>query len=83
MVAGVTAAIYPYVLPYYDSGQLLAVVNGLTGAAEYEVFLGQPSATSPAGTNLGAQSSVHLLLIALILLGNVEYLFNRLRMGRR
>ncbi|MGQ9628256.1 MAG: hypothetical protein ACUVV0_15305, partial [Anaerolineae bacterium] len=79
MLAGVTAAIQPYVMPYRDSGQILAVVNGLPGAAEYEVLLGQPIASAKAGANLGAQSSAHLILILLILLGNMEYLINSLR----
>jgi len=41
MVAGVSGAVEPYARPYYESGQLQALLVGLPAAAEYESMTGR------------------------------------------
>ncbi len=76
MVAGVTAAVKPYAVPYRDSNQLAGLISGLPGAAEYETIAGRPSS---AIDSLDSLSAVHLVIVILMLVGNVEYLVSRLR----
>lgn len=46
------------------------MMGGLAGAAEYETLIKK---TSKATAGMGAQSFVHLIIIAFIILGNVMY----------
>jgi hypothetical protein len=76
MVAATTAVSTTDLAPYYQSGQLLGLVAGLSGAAEYEVLVGRPG-TGVAGAdvlNVG-----HAVVILAILLGNVLYFAGRRR----
>jgi len=65
---GCTAVIGPEQYTYLDSGQLVGLLVGMKGAAEYETlvdFRGQ-------GTEaMRPQSLAHLLIIILIILGNI------------
>lgn len=72
VAAAVSGLVGPAVLPYFQSGQLVGHLVGLTGAAEYEIAINQPSA---AVASLGAQSAGHILVIVVILMGNVAALF--------
>ena len=72
----VTAVMMTTYLPYLNSGQLAGLVNGLKGAAEYEKLLGRPDA---AVRGMDAQSLAHLLIFALIGIGNIAYLWKRKR----
>jgi hypothetical protein len=68
---GVTAVSVPGMLPYLQSGDLVGLLGGMSGAAEYEVLIDRP------GLGLGgmdAQSVTHLTIIAFILIGNIAYL---------
>jgi len=74
MVSGSTAVQSPELYPYLQSGQLLGLLGGMAGAAEYEKstnFLG------PATKGMDAQSSAHVYIMFLILLGNVIYFSRR------
>ena len=64
--------------PYVASGQLDALVAGLRGAAEYEKLIDRKG-----GGNRGmlAQSTAHLYVVVLIIIGNVAYFRSR-RKGR-
>ncbi len=53
------------------SGQVKGVLAGLRGAAEYEKLLGRPGTATKL---MDAQSLGHVIIIALIILGNVAYL---------
>lgn len=77
--AGVTAVSAPEVYPYLNSGQLVGLMGGLRGAAEYEVLLGQPGT---ATTGMDAQSVVHFLIAAFIIFSNVVYFADRRRRRR-
>lgn len=60
--------------PYLDSGQVLGLIAGTKGAAEYETLLDQPGT---AVANMDAQSFAHLLVVGLIVVGNVNYFMTR------
>ena len=65
---------YPDLIPYYQSGLIVGMTNGIRGGAEYELLIGVP------GTglrNTDVLSAVHLLFVALILVGNVQWFMKR------
>jgi len=79
MVAGVSATVDPFARPYYRneaSHQLLGLMTGLVGAAEYEQLSGEAGS---AMAGMDSQSLVHIAIILLILVGNVAYFAGRLR----
>lgn len=61
-------------MPYYAAGQVVGILNGLRGAAEYEALIGQPG---EATINLDSISSGHIIIILFILLGNIAYFGTR------
>jgi len=71
--SGTTAVGAPNFYPYVQSGQLTGLLGGLKGAAEYETLIGHPG---DATKGMDAQSIVHALVVAFILLGNVVYLLS-------
>ncbi len=76
---GCTAVMAPDQYPYLQSGQMNGMMGGLAGAAEYETLI-ETSGKATAG--MGAQSVVHLIIIAFIILGNVMYfLYGRQKGG--
>lgn len=78
MVAGVSATADPFARPYYRNEanrQLLGLMTGLVGAAEYEQLSGE---SGPALASMDSQSVVHIVIILLILAGNVAYFGGRL-----
>ncbi len=68
MVAGVTAVSAPEFYPYLQSGQLLGMLGGMAGAAEYELVRGERGS---AARGMDAQSLAHLFVALCIVLGNV------------
>ncbi len=79
MVAVTTAVSVTDLAPYYQSGQLLGIVAGLAGAAEYEVLVGRPSIGVEGADVLNAG---HGVVIVAIVLGNVAYFASRRRKRR-
>jgi len=80
MVGACTAVSTPEYTPYYDAGQLLGLVGGMSKAAEYEKLVGKIG-TATAGAdvlNLG-----HIVVILAILFGNFIYFANRKYRRRR
>ncbi|HXE73029.1 MAG TPA: hypothetical protein VNO81_10245 [Candidatus Nitrosotenuis sp.] len=76
-VAGAaTAVMVPELQPYYNSGQILGILAGMRGAAEYEALLHRPG-TASAG--MAAQSVMHFLVCALVVLGNLAFFASRRR----
>jgi hypothetical protein len=74
IAAGLSAVMVTTFTPFLDSGQLAGLIGGLKGAAEYESLLGVPG----AGTRgMDAQSSAHLAIILLVIMGNVAYFATR------
>ncbi|MFP4457853.1 MAG: hypothetical protein ACLFPS_09365 [Clostridia bacterium] len=57
-------------MPYYNSGQLVAYLNGLRGAGEYEALYGFAGAGTAA---MDSYSFGHLAIILFVLIGNIAY----------
>lgn len=74
VAAGVTAVMATDLYPYWTSGQLVGVINGLKGAAEYEQLVGAPGLGL---LGMSSQSICHVLIILFIVLGNVGYFLKR------
>ena len=77
VIGAVTAAMVTTYDPYLASGQLKAMVGGLRGAAEYEKLNHEKGG---GARGMLAQSSAHLYIVLLIVIGNVIYF--RQRKGR-
>lgn len=76
--AAVAAAMVTTYDPYLASGQLHAMIGGLRGAAEYEQLIHQ------GGSGLRgmlAQTTAHMYVILMILVGNVVYFRGRWKRG--
>ena len=74
MVSGSTAVQSPEIYPYLQSGQVLGLLGGMAGAAEYEKTTG---VLGPATKGMDAQSSAHVFIMFMILLGNAIYFSRR------
>lgn len=74
IVAAGAATVLPVISPYLGSGQVKGIVSGLSGAAEYELLAGIPGQATGA---MDAQSIGHMLILALILLGNLGFHLQR------
>jgi hypothetical protein len=79
VAAGVTAVMAVDYYPYVHSRQLVGLLGGLKGAAEYEGLLGH---RDKATQRMPAQSFGHGLIIAFVLLGNTAYVMGRIRARR-
>ncbi|MFO8078901.1 MAG: hypothetical protein R6V07_01225 [Armatimonadota bacterium] len=73
LVAGITAVMATDLYPYLQSDQLVGLINGLKGAAEYERLMDLDPAVAPGMLGMSAQSIAHLLIIVLVIAGNVAY----------
>jgi len=74
ILSGMTAAMVTTFDPYVDSGQMYCLVAGLRGAAEYERLINHKG----GGTRgMLAQTTAHLYVILLVVLGNVIYFKSR------
>ena len=70
IAAGTTGVITPQLYPYLQTGQLLGLLNGYVGAAEYETLIGE-FAKGSIGVNISTW--VHLLIIVLVIMGNIFF----------
>jgi hypothetical protein len=83
-VAGGSAAVSaPLLYPYYPR-QLIGLLGGTKGAAEYEseLALNYPrfkDTETPALRMMGPQTMAHVVIIAFILIGNVAYFRSKRR----
>lgn len=71
---GSTAVSVPMLYTFLNSGQILGLVGGLKGAAEYEKLINSPGM---ATSGMDAQSFVHMLIVLMILFSNVAYFHNK------
>lgn len=65
--------------PYVQSGQLVGLVAGLRGGAEYELLT---KVLGVGAAGMDAQSMAHLLVLGLILLGNIGYFLAKSKGGQ-
>ncbi len=78
MGCGGTAVMAPKFYAYVASGQFVGLLGGMRGAAEYEILIGEEA---DAVVGMQAQSLVHLLIIALVVLGNIGFFLGRRQRG--
>jgi len=74
MAFGTSSPEYPTGLVYYQSGQIVGLLNGLRGAAEYELLIHSPG--SAAG-GMDAQSVTQLFIIVAVIGANALYFSRR------
>jgi hypothetical protein len=79
VAAGVTAVMATDYYPYLDAGQMVGLLGGMRGAAEYEVLIER---ADKAVRGMDSQSVIHVFIIVLVILGNVAYFAQR-KGGRR
>jgi len=82
VAVGATAVSAPKYYAYLKAGQMLSLLGGLKGAAEYETLIGEhypelKERSQIATRGMDVQSIVHLIIIGFIILGNIVYLISR------
>ena len=70
LASGNTAVQAPMAYPYLNSGQLVGLMGGMTGAAEFERLTGKPG---KAATYLLSQTFAHVVVMLFIVIGNVAF----------
>jgi hypothetical protein len=80
MGAGVTAVMAPKCYSFLQTGQMVGLLGGMKGAAEYEKLSRNPGM---ATRGMDPQSIIHFLIIVFILLGNVGYFVSKRRITER
>lgn len=78
IVPAVTAVMATTFFPFIDSHQVVGMVAGLKGAAEYEKLIKKPGRAS---RGMDAQSIAHIVMIGFIVVGNLAYFLGRGRKG--
>ncbi len=69
-----TAVMATSFYPFLSSGQMVGLLGGLKGAAEYEILLEKPGMGQKG---MDAQSVSHLVIVLIIVWGNVVYFLRR------
>lgn len=69
-IVGCIGVSVPGMAPYLASGQLSALMPGLTASGEYEILIGRPGL---AVSGLDAVSMSHLLVVLLVVVGNIAF----------
>jgi len=92
IATAVTAVTSPGRMPFYKSGQIIGLLAGMRGAAEYEYLLNRsedpekfgvtPPPLVAALQGMNALSASHFLIIGLVVVSNIMY-FTSQRRGRR
>lgn len=83
---GSTAVMVTEMYPWLQTEQVVGMLGGLKGAAEYEELLTRKKYTLAVRTatiGMDAQSVVHILMIALVIIGNILYFALRRRSSVR
>ncbi len=83
---GAAAVSTPLLYPYYPK-QLIGLLGGTKGAAEYEAELIKnyprfASSDAPALRMMGPQTMAHVVIIAFIVIGNITYFRSRRKQGQ-
>jgi hypothetical protein len=76
IAAGVTAVMAADFYPWLQTGQMIGLLGGLKGAAEYERLIDM---RDKATRGMDAQSMVHVLIIFFIIVGNIGYFMTHRR----
>lgn len=92
VAVGCTAVSAPKYYAYLKAGQMMGLMGGLKGAAEYEAMIvkqypefektySKPGSYT-ASRGMSVQAVVHLLIIGFIVLGNISFLIDKRRKSR-
>ena len=76
IAAGVTGVIVSQMYPYLQTKQLIGLMPGFRGAAEYEKLI---DALGSGTKGINTASFVHLLVIGLVVIGNIAFFVQRRR----
>ncbi|MEN3015590.1 MAG: hypothetical protein ABDH21_06020 [bacterium] len=78
---GCTAVMAAEMYPYILSGQLIGLFGGLKGAADYEILVSnpEPDQVSEAVKYMLTQSLIHSLIIIFIIIANIVFLYDRMK----
>ena len=81
VAAGVAAVVAPQMYPYYPK-QLIGIMGGIKGAAEYESELASnyprfEDMEKPGVQMMGPQTMAHIVIMAFIIIGNVSFFVNK------
>ncbi len=79
VAAACTAVSAPEMYPFLNSGQLLGLMGGLKGAAEYEKLIAYHG---EARKGMDAQSVVHMVIVLFIVFANIVYFVDEYRKKR-
>ncbi len=74
LVVGCTAVMATDYYPYLSSKQLLGLIGGMKGAAEYERLI---DTFGDARRGMDAQSLVHLIIVLLVVVGNAALFISK------
>ncbi len=77
---GCTAVSAPQLYTYLQTDQMVGLLGGLKGAADYETLVGIEE--GPAVKGMSPQSIAHLVIMMFIIIGNISY-FSRRKGGAR
>lgn len=81
MAIGVAAVVAPQMYPYYPA-QIVGIMGGVKGAAEYESEFSSnyerfKDMAKPGLVTMGPQTMAHTVIISFIIIGNILYFRNR------
>jgi hypothetical protein len=74
IIVGCIGVSVPGMIPYINSGQISALMPGLTVSAEYELLLQKPGL---AVAGVDAVSTSHLLIVLLVVIGNLAFFMTK------
>jgi len=86
IATGVAAVVAPQLYPYYPR-QLIGILGGIKGAAEYESELMSRypqfrNSPAPGLKMMGPQTMAHIVIMAFIVIGNVVFFIQKRRGGQ-
>jgi len=76
MSSGTTSVQVNEVIPYVQTGQLIGLLAGMPGAAEYEKLIASPGI---AIQGMAAQSFAHIVIVIFIVFGNLAFFIKQRR----
>ncbi len=76
IILGTTAVVTPDEYPYLQAKQIVGLIGGLRGAADYEYLV---ESLGPAFLGMGSQTVIHIAIVVFIILGNLGIFILRRR----
>ena len=74
LTVATTAVMATSFYPFLSAGQMVGLLGGLKGAAEYEMLIKKPGMGQ---RGMDSQSVCHLVIILLVIAGNVGYFLRK------